>query len=96
MHALYLSTHTDYHKYFIAWKVSFHILKEIAEDVFKIQGREADVLTAYYRLKLKKYNQLDPDQARLSLAPVLMIFKEEKVDCEIAEVLNYCEVRGKR
>ena len=96
VHAPYLSTHTDYRKHFMAWKGPFRVSKEIAEDVFEIQGMEAGVPTAYHRSKLRRYFRPDPEQTRLSPAPAPLVFEEGRVEYEVEEVLDHREVRGKR
>ena len=80
----------------MAWKGPFRILKEIAEDVFEIQGMEAGVPTAYHRSKLKRYYRPDPEEPRLSPSPAPLVFEEGKVEYEVEEVLDHREVRGKK
>ena len=75
----------------------FRVSKEIAEDVFEIQGMEAGVPTAYHRSKLKRYFRPDPDKrGSLRRLRPLKFVKKEEVEYEVEEVLDHREVRGKR
>ena len=96
VYAPYLPINTEHRKHFMAWKGPFFVSKEIAADVFEVVGIEAGVPTAYHRSKLKRYERPDPQQTRLSPGPALLKFVDGKIEYEVEEVLDHCEVRGKR
>ena len=96
VYAPYLPTNAEHRKHLMAWKGPFVVAKELAPDVFEIQGMEAGIPTAYHRTKLKKYQRPESNEDRLSPPPARLKFVDGKVEYEVEEVVNHRELRGRR